>query len=159
MSHSRTTISTDMDIRNSFSELKKKLKHLLTVIKCNPGRTGADAGGERADRAGSLPQPEPHVAAGGSQRQDRSAADRPLQPGQPASVPVYGGEKEKEEGRADVDGREVSQACSDLHSEVGVVVGSGPGREGNGADGEKPVRVYPSLSALSIPSSGKPGGM
>ena len=49
-----------MDLRDSFSRLKKKLKHPLTRGRRKPERAGADAAGEGPDRAGSLPRPEPH---------------------------------------------------------------------------------------------------
>jgi hypothetical protein len=64
-----------MDMRESFSRLKKKLKHPLTKSKHKPDRTGADASGERVDASGSLPQLEPHVAAGGGRDQEGSGAN------------------------------------------------------------------------------------
>jgi len=51
--------------RDSLSRAKKKTKHRLTGSKRKPERTGPDARGERVDPSGSLPQPEPRVAASG----------------------------------------------------------------------------------------------
>jgi hypothetical protein len=47
------------------SKLKEKLKSRRPGSKHRPNRTGVDAGEERVDPAGSLPQPGPHVVAGG----------------------------------------------------------------------------------------------
>ena len=71
-----------MDIQESFSGLKKKLKHPLTRTKHKLARTEADAGGESVDATGSLPQPGPHVIAGGADAVQRRllSTDRPPQP-------------------------------------------------------------------------------
>ena len=51
--------------RDSLSRAKKKTKHRLTGSKRKPERTGPDAREGRVDPSGSLPQPEPRVAASG----------------------------------------------------------------------------------------------
>jgi hypothetical protein len=58
-------IHTDMDVREQFSRLKKKIKHRLTGKNPKSDRTEADAGGERADASGSLPRLESHIVTGG----------------------------------------------------------------------------------------------
>ena len=62
--------NTDMESRNPFSRLKKKVKHRLSGGKDKPERTEADAAGERADQAGSLLRSEPHPSI------DRTGADQ-----------------------------------------------------------------------------------
>ena len=42
------------------SKLKKKIEHRLAGGKHKPGKTAADAGGERVDATGSLPRLGPH---------------------------------------------------------------------------------------------------
>ena len=54
-----------MGVRESFSKLKKKLKHPLTRSKHTSDRTGADVE-ERVDATGSLPRPGPYIAVDGS---------------------------------------------------------------------------------------------
>jgi hypothetical protein len=58
-------IYTDMDVREPFSKLKKKIKHRLTRKKPKSDKTETDAGGERADASGSLPRLESHIVTGG----------------------------------------------------------------------------------------------
>ena len=141
-----------MDIRESFSRLKKKLNYPLSGRKSKPGRTGADAGGERVDPTGSVSQPLHRVVAGGGHGREEDEADaggrqdstdRPLQPGEPESVQALGSENDQEEEEPDIDGKELSQR----------LVGSGLGREENDPSEENVERVYPSPS---IPHSGKP---
>jgi hypothetical protein len=59
-----TPTYTNMDVREPFSRLKKKIKHRQTGSKHKLDGMGADAGGERADATGSLPHTEPHVVTG-----------------------------------------------------------------------------------------------
>ena len=54
-----------MDVRESFSRLKKKVKHRLTGSKHKSGKTGGDTCGERVDATGSLLRPEHRVVTGG----------------------------------------------------------------------------------------------
>lgn len=74
---------------------------------------------------------------------------RPPQP-EPGSVPVYGGVSGQGRG-ADVDGGEVEQTHSHLHS-VGVEIteGSGPA-EGKDIDGGAVERAHPSPSTTPVP--------
>jgi hypothetical protein len=157
-----------MDMRGSFSRLRKKLKHPLAKSKRKQDRTEADASGERVDATGSLPRPEPHAVTGGDRDQEGGganvvegqvfSADRSLQPDEPEPVP--GGESENnQEGEADIDGREVRRMYSHPRPDVEVEVGGGLHRELNTADGEKSERVHLSPSTPSLVSSGKPDGM
>jgi len=155
-----------MDFRDSFSRLKKKVKHRLTGRKPKPNKTGADVGGERVDSTGSRPESEPHVVAGGSHNQGGKEPDAKggqtlstiqlPQPDEPSSVPGRGSVDDQEKRGADVDGGEVEQAYSHLRSDVEVAEGDGPTEEKDGIDGEKVERVDPSPSTTSILHDGKP---
>jgi len=154
-----------MDFRDSFSKLKKKVKHRLTGRKPKPSETGADVGGERVDSRGSRPESEPHVVAGGSRDQGGEEPDaeggqilsmiRLPQPDELGSVLARGSVNNRGRREADVDGGEVEQAYSHLHSDAEVVEGSEPA-EGRDIDGEKVERVDPSPSTTSIPHDRKP---
>jgi len=63
------------DIRDSLSSLKKKLKHPFRGSSRKRDGTGADGREERANPSGSLPQPEPHVMAGGGRDQEESGSN------------------------------------------------------------------------------------
>ena len=60
-----------MDVRGSFSRLKKKFKR--PGSKRNPDRTAAVSGGEKRDSAGSRSQSVPHVVVvdGGRNQEDK----------------------------------------------------------------------------------------
>jgi len=142
------------DMRNSFSRMKKKIKHRLVESKRKSDRAGSDASGERADSSGPLPRQEPRVAVGGGHdrggngtdadgRQVRST-DRA-----PESVPAGGSDNDQERGQADVDGREVSQRSSRLDPDVAVGIGCSREVE----------EVRPSPSTPPIPHSGRPDSM
>ena len=161
-----------MDMRDSFSKLKKKLKHPLTGRKNKPSGTGVDTGEERLDPAGSLPRSGPHVVAGGGPNRDEDGAKadrwqvRPTdllsqfpQPDQSEPVPARGSENYQEGGEEGVGGGGVSQDHSHPQPGAEVVVGGGPSRGGNDTDGEKTEWVYPSPSTPSIQRSGKPDGV
>jgi len=61
------------DLRESFSKLKKDIKHRLTGGKRKADKAGH---GERADPSGSLPQPEPDVVTnGGRERVEGSGSN------------------------------------------------------------------------------------
>jgi len=60
------------DLRESYSKLKKGVKHRLTGKKRKPEKTGH---GESADPSGSLPQPEPDVVAGGGREREGSGSN------------------------------------------------------------------------------------
>ena len=51
------------DARDSFSRLKKGIKHRLTGKKRKGDQPGSGGRVERSETSGSLPQPEPGVAA------------------------------------------------------------------------------------------------
>jgi len=151
-----------MDIRESFSRLKKKLKH--PGSKHKPDRTMANSRGEREDFPASASLPVPHVVVGGGHSRGEdganagerwtSSTDRPPLPDVPA--PVLAGGCEGNEGGEDgsVDGVEVSQRHPRPHSDVKVVVGTGPGLKGNGSYGENVGQVHHPPSNPSIQLSG-----
>ena len=144
------------DMRDSFSKLKKKIKHKITGRQRKQDRTGPDAHGERADPTGSLPRPEPRVAASDGHDRDGNGTDaggRQIRSTDRApqleSLPAGGSDNDRQRGEVDVHGTEVSQRSSRLDSdaEVAVTVGSRRSRELE--------RVYPS-SSTSVPHSGNP---
>jgi len=155
-----------MDFRDSFSRLKKKVKHRLTGKKSKPNKTGIDAGGESAGSTSSRPASEPHVVVGGSHDREGKEPNagggqvlstiRLPQPDEPGSTPACGSVDEQGRRGAEVNVEQVEQALSHLHSaDVEVGDGSGPS-EGKGVDGVKVGRIYPSQSTTSIPHDGKP---
>ena len=155
-----------MDLRDSFSRLKKNLKHPLTRTRRKPDKTGTDAGGERVDPADSLPQSVSHVVAGSSHGEGNKATldglqvyltDRPPQPDQPELEQTSGSESDQGGGEAGVDGRGVGQKGLHSHSDVEVAVEGRAGREGDGADAEKVERVH--LSTPSVLNSREPDSM
>ena len=151
-----------MSFRDSFSQLKKKVKHRLTGKKSKPNETGTDFDD---DSTGPLSGTDPHVVAGGSHDQEGEGANadggqvismvRP-QPNEPGSASGRGGGNDQGRKGIDVDVREVNETHLHLHSiDVGVAEGSGP-TEGKDIGGEKVERGYPSPSTTSIPHDGKP---
>jgi hypothetical protein len=58
------------DLRDSFSRLKKGIKHKIKGSKRKADKTGTDGRGERADSSASLPRPEPHVVTGGGRERE-----------------------------------------------------------------------------------------
>jgi len=153
-----------MDIQNSFSRLKKKVsKHLGSKRK--PGKTGADFDGESANPTDPPPRPGSYVVAddgsgngAGAGGQQTGLIGQPPQPDEPEPMPANRGENDQRGGQADIDGREVSQTHSRPHPDVEVGAGSGPGREGNGADREEDGHFYPRLPTRSILHRGEPDG-
>jgi len=140
-------------IRDSFSRMKKRIKHRLTGRKRKPDRTvvvggGHHRGGNRVnvdgqiDQPGSLPRPEPHLVAGGSH--DRGGDGTNTDGRQ-----VYSTDRGKVE--VDLGGREFSQRHSYLHSDVEAAMESGRSGEVE--------RARPSPSTPPIPNSGKPDSM
>ena len=66
------------DIRESFSKLKKGIKHRLSWSKPKAGETQTDGHGERVDSSSSLLRPPSHVMTGGDRERlegDESNAD------------------------------------------------------------------------------------
>jgi hypothetical protein len=95
-----------MDVREPFSRFKRSIGRRLSGGKHKADRTGADAGGERADATGSLQCPESHVVVGsghpdveaavgsGSRREGNSAGEERVErvsPTPPAPLLVCGG--------------------------------------------------------------------
>ena len=164
--HHLHRLNTDMGFRDSFSRLKKKVKHRLTGRKPKPNEARANVGGERVDSTGSRPEPEPHVVAGGSHDQGRQGPDvkggQTLsmillpQPDEPGSIPGRGSVDDQERRGADIGGGEVEQVYSHPRSDVEVVEGGGPAEGNDTIDGEKVERVGPSPSATSVLHYGKP---
>ena len=128
----------DMDMRDSFSRLKKKLKRPLTGGRRKPERAGADVVGGGIDEAGPLQRSEPHpeVRVEGTESVGRSypspSAPSVLDSGKPGIVSV---------------------AISDPDA-AGEGVGVYPEVQVEGT--ENVGRSYPSPSAPSILESGKP---
>ena len=153
-----------MDLRDSFSKLRKKIKHLGRKHK--PDRTGVDADGESVKSANPLPRPEPHAEAddrkGNKADTDGWPAhsqDRHPQPDEPERVPASGTEYAQQGGEAGVDGRKLG--LTDLHPSPDIEgwMGSGPSREGDVADGREGEQVYSRSSTPSNPHGGEPDGV
>ena len=155
-----------MDIRESFSRLKKKFK--FHGSKGKPDRAGADPGGEGVGPAGSLLRSVPHVvASGGHNQEDRASADRqqtrstdsPLPPNLTEPVPSHGSNDDPQGSEGGVVGGGLSQNHFHPHPDTNLVAGSGPSRKWNEVDGEKVGQIDPSPSTPLITHSGKPNGM
>ena len=133
-----------MDLGDSFSKLKKKVKHRLAGKKRKPGGNEAGADWEIARPAGSFPRPEHHIVTGDGEGGGAKADGRQahstgpsLQPDEPESVSAGGSENDQGEGGSDVEGNEVSQSYPHLHLDVRVSMGSGPGRGDYVGGGER----------------------
>ena len=144
-----------MGIRDSFSGLKEKMKLKLPGKKRKPDGAETGTDGEGDDPA--ISQPVYVVADGGGNRpnagrRQAGSAAPVLRTDRPQSVP------NDQEGETDVDGGEVNRKRSNLRQ--GVAVGSRPGQEGDGTDGETVERISPSPSIPPILRySGKPSGV
>jgi len=134
-----------MDIRNSFSRFKKKLKGSGR----KRGETEADVDGESAHPTNSLPRQ--------TDGRQVNPKDQPLQSDGPGPVPARGGENDQREREADANGREITQRDSRPDPDAGGVVGNGRTGEGDGKG--KVERLDPSPSTPSILHDGKPAGM
>ena len=141
------------DIRDSFSRIKKDVKHRLRGKKYKPDRTGVSAAGETVGRPGSHLQPESCIAAGGDDGEGstdgREVRSRDRSP-QPEPTPAGGSDYGRQRRETDVAEEEVGQTHSRLDPDVKIAAGSGPGQEVE--------QVYPPPSTLPIPSGGKPNG-
>jgi len=155
-----------MDVRGSFSRLKKKFKH---GGKQKWDRTGANPGEERRDPAGPpSSQQGPHVIVDGGHHQADKESDTDgrrihsmdQSPAQGVPEPVLARRSNDGQERIEggVDGEEVSQRYSRLHSHIELAVG-GSGHKGDKADGEQDKRTHPSPSTPSITLSRKPNGV
>ena len=151
-----------MDLRNPLSKLKNKFKCSKTGRKQKPNETG-DPGGGRGDLAGSLPQLDPHLLAGGGYNQEDGRAKKNgwqvRSTNQPPRSHHDGSESDQKRGEADVNGGGTSRIFPHPHSDAEVMAGGGPSREGDDADREKIERVHPPPSTLSIPGGGGPDGV
>ena len=134
-----------MDIRDSFSRLKKKLKN-----RHKPRRTGVGPGGGSTN---SLPLSKPYIVD--RDREEIHSTDRPPQPDELEPLPAYG--SANCQGKGEEGG--VSQDHSRPRPNIEVEAGSGRGREGNDDSGKKVGGVYPSPSTPSILRDGEPDGM
>lgn len=155
---------TDMGLRDSFSRLKKRFKHL--VRKRKPGRTGINVGGENINPANPLPRPQPHAEADNGEGDGADtdgwqtySTDRSLQPDGPERVPAGGIENDQEGGETDGDGREASPRYSHPDPDIEGGAGSGPSQEGNGANAEEGEQSYSRSPIPSNPGSREPDGM
>jgi len=151
-----------MDIRDSFSRLKKRVKRLGRKRK--PGRVGGDIDGESVGSDNPLSQPQPHVDDGEENRTDERGQqagpmDQPSQPGGLGLLPANGSENDQGAGEADIDERKGSLMHSHPHSDIEAAVGSGPHRGRNGDDGEEDGEIYPRLPSPLVLYSGEPDGM
>ena len=63
------------DIRDSFSRLKKGVKHRLTESKRKADKTRAGGHGERVDSSGSLSQPGPDAVTSGEREHGGNKSD------------------------------------------------------------------------------------
>ena len=155
--------NTDMEFRDSFSKLKKKVKHRLTGSKPKSNSTRADVGGENVESTGSRLESGPRVVAGGGHNQegkepstDGGQVLSPIRlppPDEPGPAPACGSVNDQERRGADIDRREVEQTHSHLHSvDVEVTEGRGP-VEGKDNDREKVEQLDPSSPILQ---EGKP---
>jgi len=126
------------DIRDSFSRLKKKIKHELTGSKHKPDRIGPDAPGERAKPTGKA-----------DGRRDRSTNQAP----QLEYVPAGGSDNDQRKEEVDVRGTEVSQRSPHLSPDADVAVTVGSRHSG------EVERICPSSSTPSIPHGGNPDSM
>ena len=133
--------NADMNLGDSFSRLKKKVKHQLAGRKHKPGGNEVDADREIVDSASSLPRPEPHIVAGdgegsgaGADGWQAGSAGPSPQPDEPGPVPAGASENDQGERGVDVEGREDSQSYPHPRLDVGVAMGSGPG-QGDDTDG------------------------
>ena len=58
------------DLRESFSRMRKDIRHRLTKTKRKAGEPGTGGSGERIDPTGPLLRPEPPVVTGGSSERE-----------------------------------------------------------------------------------------
>ena len=126
--HRSNTEKTNMDdMLDSLAKQGRKFRQRLRGKK-KPDKTGADNAEESVGPSSSLPQPAPHIAAGGhggagsrtstNERQTRSGDKSP----QPGSVSVGGMEEASDE-------KEVNKEHSPPDPDDGVVEDSGTSQE------------------------------
>ena len=158
--------NTDMEFRDSFSRLKKKVKRRLTGSKQN--KTGSDVCGETVESTGPRAGSDPRVVIGRRpqprrKRIQRRRRSRPFGDSTPSTGWARfcartwgGGVSDRERRGTDVDRREVEREHSHLHpADVEVAEGGGPA-EGKDIDWENVKRVHPSPSTIPILHDRKP---
>lgn len=150
-----------MSLRNSISDLKKRLGRRLTINRRETGG-GTDAGGEGIDLPGLLPQPEPYaITEGGNgyfQSRSEIGADgkRVDPPDPPPRSGGSGNAAPRSKGGDDEGGRdaivdEKKIRKRDLHRTLDVedAVEGGPGQKGGQVD-----QLNPRLRSTSSISHG-----
>ena len=152
-----------MDIRNSFSRFKKKVKYRGGGRK--PGGTGAGVDGESANPTNPPPRPGPYyVMADDGDRngadadgQQAGSTDQSPRTDEPEPAPAKRGENDEGGGEVDIEGGKVGSIHSHPHPDGEVEAGSGPGREGSGTCGEEDGKFY-RRSSTQTPHSEEPHG-
>ena len=134
------------DMRKSFSNLKKDLKHRLGGKKRAPDRAGDDAAGERVGSSASLLQPDSRVA-GSSHNEEGSRISTDVsqvRSRDPSPMPADEGRRDdSQRKKADVDRKEGGQGDSRLDPDAEVAAGSGSNREDKRAHSPLPVTSIP----------------
>ena len=157
-----------MDIRDSLSRLKKKVKHRLSWTKQKPDTTDPNSGGERTDETDSLSRPVSRIVASGGHNRETDETNTDEQeirstggPPQVVSVPmsVGGSENRQGGGEGGIDGEEPDQGHLHPRSHSRVTVGSGPRQQRTEVDREKNAGVYLSPSTPSVAHDGGPDCM
>jgi len=74
------------DLRESFSRLKKGMKHRLKGSKRKTDKPGAGGREERADAPGSLPQPEAGVFAGSARERGGNGSNADNESAEPTAA-------------------------------------------------------------------------
>ena len=136
------------DIRNSFSKMKKDLRHRLGGKKHAPDRVGADTAGESDSLPASLSRQDPRVIAGshddeGSRISADLAQAHSGDRSQPKPIPADGDHDDPQGRKVDVEEKDVRQRHSRLDPDVEGAAGSGPNQEIE--------RASPLLSVTPIP--------
>ena len=129
-----------MDIRGSFSKLKKKIKSRLPESKRKPHKAETELVG--VDPTGSLPRPEPDIVSGGG------SVDTPQQ-NEPASAFIRGDDGDRGGGEADID-REASRRYWHPHSEILVARERDPTEKRTRLMEGKLVSLHPPLPFLAV---------
>ena len=88
--------------------------------------------------------------------QQRCSTDGPLPPDVPEPEPAGRSDNDQEGVEGGDDGIKVGQRGSHPRPDIEAGVGSGPGREGSGAEGEEDEQFYSCLSSPLTPHSMEP---
>ena len=122
------------DIRNSFSRLKKDLKHRFRGEKHAPDRMRADAAGETTSSPVSLLRPDPRVITsshneGGGISADPSQTHSGDRSPRPEPMPADEGRNHPQGREVDIKETEVGRCHSRLDPDAEVAVGDGSSRK------------------------------